>query len=198
MTVEFGTKAETLERLASTVKSASILPQVRFTVSEWTRDREAVESRLGAADWTVGPLIVRSSALVEDVAGRSLAGHFTTVAHVEGRQALAKAIEAVIASFGSAGVDDQVFVQPMVLDIRLSGVAFSHDPNTGGPYAVVNYDRAGGTSGGVTAGRDARFRSYVRHHHAPVEAGPERGFLRLPSATSLAHPGLVCASYVRL
>jgi len=39
MTVAFGTKAETLERLEGRLASAVVLPQVRVTVDDWRRDR---------------------------------------------------------------------------------------------------------------------------------------------------------------
>ena len=38
--VRFGTKAETLERLAPLLRSAAILPQVRFTVADWHGDQQ--------------------------------------------------------------------------------------------------------------------------------------------------------------
>ena len=49
--VQFGTKAETLERLAPQLRSAAILPQVRFSVAEWRDDQKRVLMRIIAAPW---------------------------------------------------------------------------------------------------------------------------------------------------
>lgn len=90
--------------------------------------------------WLDITLIVRSSARAEDAAQESLAGHFTSVLGVRGAQALREAIEEVAASYPGSPEDEQVFVQPMLQDVVLSGVAFTRDPNTGGSYLVINYN----------------------------------------------------------
>ena len=63
--IKFGTKAETLERLAGRCQHASVLPLAYFSVREWAGSPEAVWERILAV---VGPgeWIVRSSALNED------------------------------------------------------------------------------------------------------------------------------------
>lgn len=172
MTVAFGTKAETLERLAPLLKAAIVLPQVRFTLADWRRDRRAVAARVTAADWARQPVIVRSSANAEDAAGASQAGRFLSVPNVAGEVALASAVDRVIASYGaSAALADQVFVQPMLSQARCAGVAFSRDPNTGAPYVVINYHEGGDTAA-VTAGGPADLRTFVcaRHADAPIPA----------------------------
>src|SRR6202050_213135 len=49
--VQFGTKAETLERLATLLCGAAILPQVRFSVAEWQDDPQGVLERISACRW---------------------------------------------------------------------------------------------------------------------------------------------------
>src|ERR1700678_2126227 len=49
--VQFGTKSETLERLAPVLRSAAILPQVRFSVADWHGDPQGVLERIAAAPW---------------------------------------------------------------------------------------------------------------------------------------------------
>src|SRR5580658_10577409 len=49
--VAFATKAETLETLAPLLRSASILPQARFSVSEWRADRAAVLAAIARTPW---------------------------------------------------------------------------------------------------------------------------------------------------
>ena len=151
--VQFGTKAETLERLAPLLRSAAILPQVRFSVAEWRGDRQGVLKRIAASPWGSEALIVRSSAKGEDSSSESKAGKFTSVAGVEGAAAISPAVERVIASYaGNDCQHDQVFVQPMLKEVSMAGVAVTREPHGGGPYFVINYDDYSGRSDLVTVG----------------------------------------------
>ena len=69
--IQFGTKAETLERLAPVLRSAAILPQVRFSVGDWRSNPQTVLKRISAAPWGSETLIVRSSAKSEDSSSES-------------------------------------------------------------------------------------------------------------------------------
>ena len=82
-TLRFGTKAETLEKLAKFVRTATILEQIRFTVSEWREQSHTMLlKRFTEKKWLEIPLIVRSSAYAEDLCSGSLAGHFLSVPDV--------------------------------------------------------------------------------------------------------------------
>ena len=157
--VVLGSKAETLERLAPRLKSARVLEQQRVSVAEWRSDRTSALSRIAAKFNGRFPVIVRSSSSAEDRVGRSLAGHFLSIGNVATNE-VASAIEKVIASFGpDASPRDQVFVQQMVQP-RVSGVAFTRDPNTGAPYIVVNYEDEGDHAA-VTGGHGANLKTFV-------------------------------------
>jgi glutamine kinase len=150
--VGFTTKAETLEALAPRLRSARVLPQVRFSVDEWHADRERVLAAVAAAPWSSKPVIVRSSARSEDGAADSRAGRYDSVLGVIGSAALARAIDTVRDSLaGEGGGDDQIFVQPMLERVELAGVAFTRRPS-GGPYYIINYDCHSGRTDRVTAG----------------------------------------------
>lgn len=154
------TKADVLDGLRERLRTATILPSHVIVVDDWLVDREAhveaVVRRLGDRPW-----IVRSSARAEDRAGASLAGAFDSVADVVGRDALERAIDQVIGSYGMhARPDDQVLVQPMLRGVHLAGVAFTADPGTGAPYRVVDFTTDGSTNG-VTSGR-AGVRTWVQ------------------------------------
>ena len=56
---------------------------------------------------------------------------------------------------GDGDDDNQVFVQPMLSNVLMAGVAFTRDPNGGGPYFVINYDDRSGRTDLVTSGRAA-------------------------------------------
>ncbi|MCR9072753.1 MAG: PEP-utilizing enzyme [Alphaproteobacteria bacterium] len=152
-TLQFSTKAGTLERLRGRVTGGQIAPLIRFTVERWYSEMEACVSDvvdvLGA-----GPWIVRSSCLNEDTWSSSNAGAFLSVKDVD-RADLKSSVEAVIASYSSAQPLDEVLVQPMLRDVIRSGVALSHDINTRAPYRVVNWSEGSATDT-ITGGGTGR------------------------------------------
>lgn len=147
--LNFSTKAGTLVTLRGVLKSARIPSLVFFSVADWRSDRRAclhdIVNRLD-----VGPWIVRSSCGREDSAETSNAGAFLSVLNVD-EAGLESAVEQVIAAYGKAHPADEVLIQPMLVDVTRSGVAFSHDPNTCAPYRVVNWS-AGNDTAAVTGG----------------------------------------------
>jgi adenylylsulfate kinase-like enzyme/phosphohistidine swiveling domain-containing protein len=173
--VLFGTKAETLEALAPRIRSGRVLPQVRFTVAQWRTSEVDVLSTIAAAPFSGQPMIVRSSARAEDVIRQSQAGRYDSVLGVKGHADVRRAISMVLASFGDdiCG-DDQVFVQPMLEEMALAGVAFSRRPS-GGPYYIINYDRSGSTDS-VTGGASEGLATFLclksRVHMCPTELAP--------------------------
>jgi len=151
MSVIFGTKAETLERLEAAVTHAHVLPQERVTWRAWTSDRGQSTACLDQRKWLNDALIVRSSATGEDSADQSLAGRFLSVRDLTGRMQVEDAISRVFASYGAPSAEDHVFIQPCLNDVSMSGVAFSRDPSSGAPYIIINYSLSGDTSA-VTGG----------------------------------------------
>jgi glutamine kinase len=149
--IAFKTKAESLEALAPLLRNARILPQVRFSVSDWHSNPQRILALVAAAPWGSHRVIVRSSARAEDGTQNSQAGRYDSVLGVVGSAALAQAIERVIESFDHEVSEDQVFVQPMLDHVAMAGVAFSRS-STGGPYFVVNYDDRSGLTDRVTSG----------------------------------------------
>jgi len=146
------TKAQTLTSLLDLLRKGRVQPVEYFTVAQWRADPAAVLLKLGERFGDDVPLVVRSSALNEDSSAVSMAGHYTSVLNVAGGEAVAAAIDEVVASYGHAiNVLDEVLVQPMLSGVRLSGVAFSRDPSTGSPYFVINYAEGTDTTA-VTSG----------------------------------------------
>ena len=150
--VAFKTKAESLEALAPLLRNGLVLPQVRFSVSDWRSDRAGVLAAVTAAPWSSSRVIVRSSARGEDGVTRSQAGKYDSVLGVVGSAEIAAAIDQVVVSFADDKSDaDQIFVQPMLDRVAMAGVAFSRSPQ-GGPYFIINYDDRSGLTDRVTAG----------------------------------------------
>lgn len=169
MTITFGSKGDTLARLAPLVTRAKILPQVTFTVGSWRRDAMAILRQIAGESWGQGRMIVRSSASAEDRDGQSMAGHFLSLLDIQ-PAALADAIEQVIGSFtGADDPHDQVLVQPFLTGVDISGVAFSRDPATGAHYLIINYDETGDVTA-VTGGQTDQLKMFVHFRGAEMTA----------------------------
>ena len=150
--LQFSGKAETLHKLRGELRFARLLPQLHFSLKDWL-DAGGQWERLGLhALWLSQTLIVRSSAKTEDQQLHSMAGQFLSVADVNGNAAIQEAIESVIESFKGYNAEHQILIQPMVRNIRLSGVALSYEPGQPGPYYVINYDDDSHSSHQVTQG----------------------------------------------
>ena len=132
MKLKFSTKAGTLKSLAGIIKSAQIAKICSFSVGNWNQDPESclqeIVNTIGPPPW-----IVRSSCGLEDSVSQSNAGAFLSKMNV-GSSELRSSVDEVINSYGRIEETDEVLVQPMLHGVVLSGVAFSHDPNTCSPY----------------------------------------------------------------
>ena len=119
----FLTKAQTLMNLGGQIKTADILPMLIIKYEEFRNSKFdllcSVEKCLGK-----GPYIVRSSCLQEDKTNTSNAGAYLSVLDVKFDD-LTTSIEEVFASYKTPQSADEVFIQPMLTDVQLSGVAFS-------------------------------------------------------------------------
>jgi glutamine kinase len=157
------TKAESLEVLEALLKGARVLPQIRFSVRGWRADPDQFLDSIAATPWGSGRVIVRSSARSEDRRGNSQAGRYDSVLGVEGSTGITAAVERVISSFACSESgsldDDQIFVQPMLDDVAMAGVAFSRSPS-GGPYFIINYDDRSGLTNRVTGGVGDQLRTF--------------------------------------
>ncbi|MFT6437901.1 MAG: hypothetical protein ACJAVI_005983 [Candidatus Azotimanducaceae bacterium] len=153
MAPSFSTKAGTLKSLVGSLQNAVIANLFVFTVESWNRDRElilsGVNKNLGS-----GPWIVRSSCAQEDNLQNSGAGAYQTIKDVD-QSNFEDSVDRVVQSYGSTMPNDEILIQPMLEGIYLSGVAFSHDPNTCSPYRVVNY-AYGEDSSLVTGGQGGK------------------------------------------
>ncbi len=161
----FKSKAETLAEIETIITTATILPQLRFTVEQWlehgtTLLENPIES------WLKNPTIVRSSAISEDTETESKAGHYCSVTNVNGFENLVDAVKTVIASFVEKNPNDQVFIQPMLQNVKVSGVVFTRDPNNGAPYDVVNYDDFSGQTDSVTSGQSNNLHTFYHSKHS--------------------------------
>lgn len=163
------TKADILAWLLPRLPEGCVLPLYFLPAARWVEDKPAVLAEFDALAWAQQPLIVRSSAADEDQS-YSRAGHYLSLKGVT-RAGLAEAIDQVIGRYDGT-VGHKVLIQPLLQQVRLSGVIFTHEPSTGAPYYCFNYDEASARTDSVTAGYTNQLRTrYV--HHACLEPLPE-------------------------
>ena len=173
--MKFGTKAETIRKLYGRLTKAEVLPTAIFSVKQWKSDPKGVYERVQSVWRCDEELIVRSSAINEDLTNESMAGKFESVLHVKGKESFYGAVEHVLASYGTSGSpEDQFFVQPMLKNVSVSGVAFTMDPNTGGNYYVINYDDATGSTSSVTGGAGENLKTFYCFKGFTGETGQGR------------------------
>jgi choline kinase len=171
-----GTKAETLERLRPLVRHSEVGDQVAFTVRAWRDDSEGLLANI-RTKFGGNEVVVRSSSLAEDSWTASNAGTFLSLTHVpvDDDQRLRSGIDDVILSFDSEHLDNQVLVQAMLTDLRVSGVVFTRSLSCGAPYYVVNYDDKTGSAASVTDGTGRHLQTLIMHRETkqlPNEANP--------------------------
>lgn len=163
--VAFSSKARTLDGLIGLLSCASLLSQHVFSVGEWRQASDSCLRRIIDAGWA--SMAVRSSSVREDAANASAAGQFESCLAVA-PAGLQDAIYAVIASMGGehASAADEVFVQPMLENVRTAGVAFGVEPSSAAPYFVINYDSSSGRTDSVTSGDSNELHNFYAHHSA--------------------------------
>jgi glutamine kinase len=155
MTINFGTKAETLMALDGVVKSASISKLLVINYSDWQSHRKDLIERI-RQNFGTNLLIVRSSSFDEDALTKSNAGAFKSLLNVSISGA-AKAIDDVFSSYTHIAADSQVLIQAMLKDVVRSGVAFSHDANSGAAYICINWSDGIDTEAVTSGNRKVRY-----------------------------------------
>lgn len=160
-----------MEKMYGKLNTAKVLPQFTFTVADWEQQCEEIIRRFSGLDWNMD-VIVRSSCKGEDTQESSMAGKFESVPGVSGIEAFRNAVDKVACSYGIGDSSDQILVQPMLRNVKFSGVAFTLDPGTHGNYYIINYDRTGDTSA-VTSGTGDSGCLYYHFKNAPAESAPE-------------------------
>lgn len=164
--LSLSTKGKTLKELSGNIKSAEVLPVFIFSVTEFKGDKDKIASGI-QSHFQQKLLIIRSSANNEDGFDISNAGHFKTILNVPRNDSvrIIDSIAEVINSYDNPNEDNEVLVQPMLIDIKVSGVIFTADIDTLAPYYIVNYDESG-KSYTVTSGMEGNTKTYIRFKEA--------------------------------
>ena len=160
---EFKSKAKTLESLIPIIKDAYILPILRFNTIEYKKNEERIVKSIQTK--FDSEIIIRSSGSNEDNNFSSNAGEFKSILNVDikSKSKIKSSIVEVINSFGdSTNLNDEVFVQPMLKNVEISGVIFSSDIDTLSNYYIINYDQSGSTNS-VTSGTSNNLKTLVHY-----------------------------------
>jgi phosphohistidine swiveling domain-containing protein len=167
----FGTKAQTLERLAPLVTRCSIPDFTYISIAEWRKSPDEFMDRV-ADQFSDRTVIVRSSASSEDSADQAMAGLYDSVPHIKAGDPaqIQYAMTQVAESYQKIGVledaKNHILVQVMIRDVLMSGVLFTQDLTTGAPYYVINYDDVTGRTDTVTGGGEYSNRTMYVHRGA--------------------------------
>jgi glutamine kinase len=165
------TKCEALEHAGQLLEHATVLPIYRFTYLQWKSEKSKILKALLVFEIKHN-LIVRSSCLKEDNAEQSMAGCFESILNVtHAEDEIKDAIERVFASYGQITDCDQIFVQPQLSNVKLSGVIFSFEPNSGAHYFVINYDDETSSTESITSGASQNSKTEFISHLAEIKAG---------------------------
>jgi len=151
--MNFASKGQTLLNLQKNL-TCGFVPELQvFSVSDWQVNQEKILGEINK-NFGLSNLIVRSSCHAEDNFCSSNAGAFLSIPGVKTHN-VGTAVDQVIASYVQPRECDEIIVQNMVEDVCFSGVIFSHDPNNGTPYRVINWHDGVDTSF-VTSGKGGR------------------------------------------
>tara|TARA_B100000035_G_scaffold314965_1_gene333219 strand:+ start:9333 stop:11666 length:2334 start_codon:yes stop_codon:yes gene_type:complete len=162
--IKYKTKAETLKNLTGKLKYADVLPMYLFTTKDWKKNQNKCTKELKKKNWFKWPLIVRSSHNSEDSHNSSLAGHFDSILNVNSDLELIEAVDKVIESYKTNSKINQIFIQPMLANVKMSGVVLSHDINTSSPYFSINYNDTSTDTTSITGG--SKNNKILFYHHS--------------------------------
>ena len=151
-----GTKADTLINSTGKIKEFIIPKSYVFTVSDWLNNSKSIE-KIIKTKFKRKKIILRSSTTFEDTNLLSAAGSFDSILNVnsdkkkEIKQSIGKVINSYKKKIKKIS-NQQILVQEMIIDIKMSGVIFTGDSLGYDNYYTINYDDVTGRSDTVTSG----------------------------------------------
>ena len=146
-------KGRLLLKLNQKLKKSEIPRLKIFTINEWKVNKANILAEIKKY-FKKDILIIRSSKSDEDSSKFSQAGMYHSELNVKCKnQNLTNAINKVIKSYGHKNIlNEEFIVQKMINTTSMSGVVFTHDPDTFAPYYIINYDDISGNTSTVTSG----------------------------------------------
>lgn len=173
------TKAGMLNYLKENLPSVNILPLMVLKSSEFqTEKKKAVESVVQFAGNK--PLAIRSSSSMEDTLEYSNAGKFESCLNIPPKyNEVRLAIEKVYRSYHTEA-DEEILIQPMLKEIKKSGVVFTVDMDTFADYYTVNFFEGDDTAA-VTSGSSNELKTFVQYKYSgqPIRDKDMESLLRV-------------------
>lgn len=165
----FGTKAETLARLHKLVTKSHIEDQVSFTLNDWNQKRDDIINAIQET-FHKAKVVIRSSAIGEDSFESSNAGEFLSILNVDSENAdtLIENIQKVFNSYHTTNGLHQCLVQPMLTNVKMSGVIFTRDLENGAPYYTINFEYSDKTDT-ITSGTSTASKTLIVYKHTKSE-----------------------------
>lgn len=162
------TKADTLLCIKNDIKEVNILPIFVLESNRYFADKNKTVKAI--VEFAQGrKVVVRSSSSKEDGELYSNAGRFDSILNVSPNDnELFNAIELVYSSY-QTNDNEQILIQPMLTEIKYSGVVFTSDMDTLAPYYIVNYS-VSGNSAAVTGGEEADLQTYVEYSDTSIKS----------------------------
>lgn len=158
------TKAGMLKYIKKNLPAINILPVMVIRSNEFQKDKqgvvEAVIQFAGA-----NSLAIRSSSSMEDTSEYSNAGRFESLLNVSSEYTvISDAIEKVYQSYHTE-MDEEILIQPMLDNIKKSGVVFTVDMDTFADYYIANFYE-GDDSAAVTSGGSNKLRTFIQYKYS--------------------------------
>ena len=165
--MNFLSKAKTLENLNGKIQFSNVLPIFVFTINQYKKNKTFILEEI-QKKFSSDKIIIRSSAINEDTLLTSNAGHFDSILNVNlnNKKEILDAIDKVVSSI-EGNSNNEVFVQPMLLNMSKCGVAFTADLDTLSPYYIINFDETGSPDS-VTSGLAGEFKTFIQLKNAEL------------------------------
>ena len=164
-----GTKADTLNNLSGIIKKSKILKQVSFYVHSWEANNDYYINKIQKEYKSEKLICVRSSSINEDSFKTANAGKFLTFLNIPLDKAKIKnTINKVILSYEDKNPLNQILIQPMLKNVKSSGVIFTRSIQSGSPYYKVNIDEESGLTDTITSGVSKNHRTFSIYKDTPL------------------------------
>ena len=150
-------KAETLIQIQNKLKNFTVPKLYVFKVKNWNNNKDLIIKDIQKNFINKKKIIIRSSSSNEDNLKTSAAGMFESVLNInpKNRNQIKNTIKKVIKSYKKYSVNilnEQILVQEMITNIKMSGVIFTGNFLNYNLYYTINYDDVTGLTNTITSG----------------------------------------------
>ena len=151
-------KAEVLYSLKNKNKHFKVPKMIYFNRRQWDENKKLLIKKIKYI-FKGADIAIRSSSIKEDTKFVSNAGRYLSYLNISStnKNLVSKKIDNIFSDYISKhkkNNKDQILIQEMIENVKMSGVIFSQDLENGAPYYCINYDDISGKTNTVTSGTD--------------------------------------------